>query len=357
MNFSVYLIELLKTNDCVIIPDLGGFIANYHSAVTNPQGDQFYPPTKDLVFNGKLKKNDGLLVNFICERECVGYLEAREIVSEFVSECLFKLSNGERIEFEQIGSLHYDQNDHIIFEANSQFDFLRADAFGLGSFHFPHIVNKYIQPVKPVFRDKEPDSQSRRRPVVKYALLIIPILAALYFIPKIFLPDFSFKQPATNTASLAIIDSPVPAKTEILKSSPEVRTEPKLEVPFSSSEVREAVKLSDPSTVQNNALSTSAVKTPNVDQHEQAIAQTIINEPSNGKYHVVGGCFKVKENADKLAKNLIKQGFHSQVTNLGTNFYRVSVESFSTRKEAEQALVKLFEAEPDADYWLMADKK
>ena len=101
MTFSVYLIELLKTNDCVIIPDLGGFIANYHSAASNSQGDQFNPPTKDLVFNGKLKKNDGLLVNFICERDCVGYFEAREIVSEFVSECLFKLGNGERIEFDQ----------------------------------------------------------------------------------------------------------------------------------------------------------------------------------------------------------------------------------------------------------------
>ena len=56
MNLSVYLKELLKTNDCVIIPDLGGFIANYQSAAFNAQGDQFYPPTKEIIFSGKLKK-------------------------------------------------------------------------------------------------------------------------------------------------------------------------------------------------------------------------------------------------------------------------------------------------------------
>ena len=357
MNLSAFVIELLKTNDCVIVPDFGGFIANYLPAASNSSGDQFYPPSKELVFNEKLRKNDGLLVNFVCEREGVGYLEARKMVSEFVSETLFRLENGQRIELEQIGTLHYDPNDHIVFEANDQYQNLRADAFGLGNFHFPHLVTKYNHPVKPVFKDKEPEPQTKRRPVIQYALLALPILAALYFIPKIFLSDLTFKQPNSNSASLSISDSPASKNPVTAVIQPEVKSDAKSDQMFSNNEVKEAIKLDEPSTatVINNPA-TSTVDSPVADQPQQSAAQSVANEPSSGKFHVVGGCFKIKENADKLVEQLIKKGFHAQVTNLGKSFYRVSVESYETRKEAELALVKLFESEPDADYWLMADK-
>ncbi len=356
MNLSAFLVELLKTNDCVIIPDFGGFIANYLPAASNSAGDQFYPPSKELVFNEKLRKNDGLLVHFVCEKEGVGYLEARKMVSEFVAETLFKLENSQRIEFEQIGSLHYDANDHIVFEANDQYQNLRTDAFGLGNFHFPHLVTKYHQPVKPVFKDKEPEQQKRRRPVVQYALLALPILAALYLIPKIFLSDLSFNQP--NSASLSISDSPASKNPATDVIQPEAKADTKSDQLFSNNEVKEAIKLDEPSTapVINNPVAPT-MDSPTTVQPQQNIAQSVVNESSPGKFHVVGGCFKVKENADKLVEQLIKKGFHAQVTNLNKNFYRVSVESYATRKEAELALVKLFESEPDADYWLMADKE
>jgi hypothetical protein len=138
MNLSVHLTELLKTNDCVIVPDLGGFIANFQTSGYDPEENKFSPPSKEIIFSSKLKKNDGLLVNYVSEKEGVGYLEARKIVSEFVSECLFKLENGERIEFEKIGVLKLDENDHMVFEAEKGF-ILRLDTFGLDSFHFPQI--------------------------------------------------------------------------------------------------------------------------------------------------------------------------------------------------------------------------
>ena len=90
---------------------------------------------------------------------------------------------------------------------------------------------------------------------------------------------------------------------------------------------------------------------------EKPVAQTNVNRVSKGNFHVVGGCFKVRENADKLAQKLIKQGYPAEISNLGKSFFRVSVESFQTRKEAEQALAKLLAAEPETGYWLMADKK
>jgi cell division protein FtsN len=94
-----------------------------------------------------------------------------------------------------------------------------------------------------------------------------------------------------------------------------------------------------------------------VSRKEAPVAQTIVNESPKGKYHVVGGCFKIRENADNLAERLIKQGYPAQVSNLGKFYYRVSVQSFQTRKEAEMALAQLTKSEPETGYWLMADKK
>ncbi len=368
MNLSVYISELLKTNDCVIIPDLGGFIVNYQSARYEGQSNQFAPPAKEIIFSGKLKKNDGLLVNYVSEHEGVGYLEARKIVSEYVSEYLFKLENGETVEFELIGTLRYDQNEHLLFEAGN-YQIVRTDAFGLDAFHFPELVSKYHQPVKPVFRDKAPEPQRNRRPAVnreavKYLLIAIPVIALLYFLPVSKLLNFKHleNQQTPNTASLTITDAPVSIKPEAKASEKEDTQDVHMSEPKLIVETGKIVpaKVNHESIIAETLVSESGAThevTPKNSQPEKSIAQTVVNEPSKGRYHVVGGCFKIRENADKLAQDLIKQGYPAQVSNMGRSFFRVSVESYQTRGEAEKTLKKLLTAEPDGGYWLMADKR
>ncbi len=347
MNLAVYLTDLLKTNDCVIIPDFGGFIANYLPAVSNPQGDQFYPPVKELIFNGKLKKNDGLLVNYISEREGIGYLEARKIISEFVSECMFRLENGEKIEFEQIGSLRYDSNEHLLFEADKN-EYLRPDTFGLQSFHFPRLINKYPLPAKPVFKDKAPELQPHRRPVVKYLLITLPVIAALFLVPKFILNDSYVKQQNAGTASISLTDSP--------SASPQgVVTEPVQGALPSEKQITSDTKLQESGASKDNTPLVAAPSTSVVTTSENTSVPAA--EKVAGKFHVVGGCFKIRENAEKLAEQLTKQGYHPEVSALGKEFFRVSVESFEDKRDAERVLAKLQYAEPQNGYWLMVDKK
>ena len=356
MSLSVYINELLKTNDCVIIPDLGGFIANYQPSVSNQQEDHFYPPTKEIIFNGKLKKNDGLLVNYICERDGVGYLEAREIVSEYVSECQFNLENGQRVEFEQVGTLFFDQNNHLAFEAN-QSENLRTDTFGLDSFHFPPLVTKYTQPAKPIFRDKEPEPQIQRRSIVKYLALAVTIFAALYFIPKIIQKEPSSKPQTANTATLSITDTPATIHSEIAPAPANVKVEPKSEENSAVNEEKESVQITEHITSDKAMNPTPKIIPPKASKAEENIAQTVVNEQSKGRFHLVGGCFKIRENADKLAAQLIKQGFPAKVTNMGSSFYRVTAQSYQTRTEAEHAMKKIYAADPNATYWLDVSRR
>ena len=356
MNLSAYLSELLKTNDCVIIPDLGGFIANYQTSGYDGQSDHFSPPSKEIIFSSKLKKNDGLVVNYVVEKEGVGYLEARKIVSEFVSECQSRLENGERVEFDQIGSIYFDKNENILFDAIAKVN-LRADAFGLDSFHFPQLVNKYIQVPKPVFRDKDPEPQKRVHPAVKYLLVGLPLLALLYFVPfnKIFNSRESALQKSTNSASLSLSDTPVALPS--VKSEPlSVPSEPKTETKSVATDVKAEPASAEPNTSVDHAPVAPVVPEPKVSISQNSIGQNSAGTASNGKFHVVGGCFKIRENADKLAEKLVKQGYHAEVSTMGKSFFRVSVESYLTRNDAVQGLGKILEADPETSYWLMVDK-
>ncbi|MCK9638769.1 MAG: SPOR domain-containing protein [Prolixibacteraceae bacterium] len=351
MNLSAYLSELLKTNDCVIIPDLGGFISNYQTSGYDDRGDQFSPPSKEVIFSSKLKKNDGLVVNYVAEKEGVGYLEARKIVSEFVSECQSRLENGERVEFAQVGSIYFDKNENILFDALPNVNF-RADVFGLDTFHFPQLVNKNILNPKPVFRDKDPEPQKRMHPIVKYALVGLPLLALLYFVPlnTIFNKGDSAKLKSTNTASLALSDTPVALQG--VKSEPlSATSEPKAEPNSTATVGKEVTASSEPKTSVNQVPVESVVP----ESKAVASQNSVALNSTGGKFHVVGGCFKIRENADKLAEKLTRQGYHAEVSALGKSFFRVSVESYQTRTEAIQGLGKLMEADPETGYWLMVD--
>ena len=95
---------------------------------------------------------------------------------------------------------------------------------------------------------------------------------------------------------------------------------------------------------------------PKASVSQNNVVQNSARTAPNCKFHVVGGCFKVKENADKLAEKLIKQGYHAEVSSMGRSFFRVSVESYLTRNDAVQGLSKILEADPETSYWLMVDK-
>ena len=63
MKFDTYIAELLEEHDCVIVPDFGGFVANYAPANVNSINHRFDPPYRKISFNKLLVHNDGLLAS------------------------------------------------------------------------------------------------------------------------------------------------------------------------------------------------------------------------------------------------------------------------------------------------------
>ncbi len=138
MKIAKYVGELLFDYECVVIPGLGGFIAEDKSVSINEVTDKFSPPYRKIHFNIHLRANDGLLVNYVAQSEQIGYKTAKQRVDKFVFLCQNALNEGKKISFKHIGSISYDNKKNIQFSQDRSINY-NSNSFGLGSLVSPSI--------------------------------------------------------------------------------------------------------------------------------------------------------------------------------------------------------------------------
>ena len=84
---------LLLNNDCVIVPELGGFMAHHIDARYDEEEDMFLPPLRTLGFNPQLNINDSLLAQSYVEAYDISYPEALRRIEDEVNELKQHLEN------------------------------------------------------------------------------------------------------------------------------------------------------------------------------------------------------------------------------------------------------------------------
>ena len=102
-------------NDCVIVPDFGGFVTHYISASYDEEDYIFLPPQRTLGFNPQLQINDSLLVQSYVNAYDISYPEALRRIESEVNELREILrSKGEYL-LEDIGTLAVNSEGSYIF--------------------------------------------------------------------------------------------------------------------------------------------------------------------------------------------------------------------------------------------------
>lgn len=142
MDFSKHIEQLLYKNDCVILPNIGGFVLRYESASIDFLEQQLHPPCKKVSFNTRLNQNDGLLCKYIAEQEVITYSQAQDLVEQFSIEVESALFENKYYNFHKIGRLHFDEQLKIEFTP-------AATNFSSNAFGFP------IIDCIPILREKE----------------------------------------------------------------------------------------------------------------------------------------------------------------------------------------------------------
>lgn len=122
--------ELLFEQDCVIIPDFGGFITKYKSAVIDHLGQVIYPPTKSVSFNRQLRNDDGLLTNTFAQLNAVSFVDASVAVREYVRNFSTILNRDNSNTLDRIGVFTKNESGIISFEFFTAENYL-SESYGL----------------------------------------------------------------------------------------------------------------------------------------------------------------------------------------------------------------------------------
>lgn len=127
---------LLLSNDCVIVPGLGGFMAHYMAARYDESDGMFLPPLRTLGFNPQLQLNDHLLVQSYIEAYDISYPEALRRIEEEVSELKLRIEAEGEYELNDIGLLRMNDEGHYEFEP-CEAGILTPEFYGLSTFEMP----------------------------------------------------------------------------------------------------------------------------------------------------------------------------------------------------------------------------
>ena len=313
MNINNLIKELLVKHECVIIPELGGFVTNYSPARNDYELNVFEPPRKNIVFNSLLTSNDGLLINSVADSNKSDYKAAKTKIEHTVSEWKSKLEKGENIVFIGLGKLYFDQNQKLCFEPDNSENYL-LDSYGFNSFRLSESSVK--QKVEENFAER-----AVKMPVVRKVLIAVPVMLVLALTP--FTATF-LKSP--NTSQSSIIES----------------------INFG----KKKEKMHERQTKELPVIDLKVAEEPKVEKTQEQLPKTDIEEIQVKKFYIIAGSFKNKTNAIKLKNELTGKGHKSDIITY-SDTHRVYYGEFADKNDAELKLIKV-KSDEQASAWILA---
>lgn len=360
LNIPAYIPALLHNYDCVVIPDLGGFVANYSSAQLDKSKGVVYPPSKGIIFNKNLVKNDGLLVSEIAAAQNLSYMEALHEVNVFVQEAKMVLAEGGRLELEGLGYLYFDHERNIRFLQHQTVNFLN-DAFGLMPVTAVPVQKKALE-IKPLVKEEKPvvDTDSSRDVKEKAAeQKEATIVAIQQAVGKVKKNRKKYYWAAAVLLPLAFYSYWLPFQTPLMTTG---KFSWSYLNPFGTyatpvyqertDKLPEFAAITEtPSDLNNKTIVLE-------NTGEKIVSETTyVPQPidTEGKhYHIIAGCFLSYDNAVTQLSELNAAGEKAFLFGQAGGFHRVALGSYATEQEAILQLKAAREGgQPNA--WLLEE--
>lgn len=336
MKIDHYISELLFQYDCVIVPELGGFIGNYKPATIQAIQNTLTPPSKQISFNKNLNSNDGLLANHIAQQQNLSYDEALKQISAFASAIQQQLNAKQNIVIDEVGTLFLDKENRIQFEPKTANNYL-LDSYGLTTFQkFPIKRERLEDKITKEFKDRTAplvvvkEGKENAKKWLVAAAITIPLTFFAIWIPS--------KYDLGGNLNYANLNPFVP---NITSSYTTRTTAPEfIEIAESNviNQIESASSADDFTSVSFDDNETSVI----VQLKEELIAEPVStyvatnNQPLD--YHIIGGCFSKKSNARKMVKKLKRAGFDASIIGQRKGLWTVAYNSVATRAAAVEAL-------------------
>ena len=319
---------LLLSNDCVIVPELGGFMAHHVEARYDEDDAMFLPPQRTLGFNPQLKLNDSLLVQSYVEAYDISYPEALRRIESEVAELRQHLDNDGFYEMNDLGQLFINREGKLEF-APCEAGILTPEFYGLSSFEIKPLVPATVDVVQ-----AEHEKQATLLPLkpenaeitikmswVRNAVAVAAALVAFLLMTK------PVNEEVQTGLSMSQINLPI-----IQKETPKRPTVPVAEI--------------EPAVVK--------AKEPAPKAEQPAAVKPAV--PA-AKFCIVVASQVSKKGADEFVAKLQAQGYTSARVYLYNNVRRVIIGSYQTEAQAYKALQDVHANQELAEAWVFEANK
>lgn len=346
---------LLLEHDCVIVPGLGGFIANHADAqYVGGEEHLFLPPYRTIGFNQQLQVNDGLLVQSYMAAYDTSYPFANLQMEQDLGDMLHELEMQGLYTLENLGTLRKGLNQNITFTPQTA-GALTPSLYGLYSCG--------IKSLQSVIKEKEiernlqaaasmhiaqSDKQTEEKPRLYGHDVVIRLnrrwldvgIAAAAAVLLFFCISYpTIKNAGIESDTVVATFSPMksvvkPAATH--KNDTHKAVNQTAVAPMKEQKTANA-------NVEDHSASTKAT------QPTAAVAE------ANGKFTIVLASYVNQENAERFLEQLAKDGYKEGRYVKEGKMSRILYSSYGQEEEARRALAELKgKNSAFADAWLLA---
>jgi len=361
-----YLLELIRENNRVILPDFGAFIVSRDAGTT-------------VLFNNFLTFNDGLVINHLGDREGIDPIEASKRVSDFVDKIKKELDEKGEYTLQKIGSFVKDQNGILRFTQDPSITDLILEG--------QDEREKPSDDIGLLDLDSESDTSKP-----KEERTVLPPKEELE--PSVkkeeSLLNIEERKVKSEVSKKSQVPPPKVPKSNSAKgnSSSEVKQEKKrggwnwlvillvILIPVAlllyyflvikdkeglkENEIPAQTNLTDTLTTNAGADSTAAIlQNEEMLQEQQEAAQKeeeVKQKAADGpRHHIIVGGFKSEDNAYKLVQKLKQKGYSDAFVFKYNNLFTVSAASYKSLNEAYKAQ-EMFLQKERLENWILTRK-
>ena len=375
IELSKHIEMLLLENDCVVVPDLGGFIAHYQPSRYVEDEGVFLPPFRTVGFNPQLTMNDGLLVQSYMQVYHTDFPDATRRIAMKVEELKERLYQEGTAVIHGVGELHYNIRGEYEFQPQEKGilspSLYGLDAFGMSLLAEVETIGEKAVPLTvnqsfAVFEKKK--KEVRLNPHWIGRAVAVAVAAVLFFVLSIPVEntyidygnyaslgtDCLFDAIRSQSVATTLVGVPTEKVPQQKHLKPVAVKVEKVEKVLPAQEAAKEVK-----------AAVAPVEKPMVKEHVKETRKEVQKTISSSKkvvpvskksYSIIVASLPTSADARRMLESYKKQGYADAKVVEGNGRYRIALYTYADKATAYQKMNHLKQEDAFKSAWMLSTK-
>lgn len=359
---------LLIENECVIIPDFGGFITYYSPARHCDEKHMFLPPYRTVGFNPLLQMNDGLLIQSYMQEYEISYPVAQKLVETAVNELCDTLNKEGHVYADGLGELSLNVENTLEFRPEKQ-DITSPALYGWQAFEMKEL--KELRPANTLQTTASASAQYNKKPNTLVINVnrtwfnnIIAVAAAVVLFFLLSTPVGNTYVEPESYASLGYAGWFEQIRKQSLATTLMESSQTPVQQKQQTKTIQEEkIKLvspppvaSRPTTQRETTVKKSKAQLAKPAQKTTPTSAVVSTQTPKKQYHIIVASVGNRNDAEKAVKELASKGYPNATVIERDGRVRVAILSGSDKDVLNTQMLQLRKKEEFKNAWMLTTR-